>query len=127
MSIIGIDHVNITIPVGAEVQAKTFYCGLLGLTEIEKPDSLKMRGGFWLQVGTQSVHISVEDGIDRHKSKAHIAYRVDDLEVWRTKLSQQGITIKTSTPIPNFDRFECRDPFGNRVEIIALQKHTLAG
>jgi catechol 2,3-dioxygenase-like lactoylglutathione lyase family enzyme len=33
-----IHHVQITIPRGAEDEARTFYCDLLGLPEIEKPD-----------------------------------------------------------------------------------------
>lgn len=41
----GIHHVQITIPRGAEETARTFYCGVLTLSEIEKPESLKGRGG----------------------------------------------------------------------------------
>ncbi|MDQ0226474.1 catechol 2,3-dioxygenase-like lactoylglutathione lyase family enzyme [Metabacillus niabensis] len=46
--IIGLHHVQITIPKGGEKEGKNFYCHLLGLPEIEKPKSLKGRGGFWL-------------------------------------------------------------------------------
>lgn len=46
--IIGIHHVQITFPKDAEEAAKAFYCGVLQLPEIEKPDSLKGHGGFWL-------------------------------------------------------------------------------
>lgn len=118
MSIIGIDHVQITIPAGTEDEARAFYCDLLGLREIPKPDSLRHRGGFWLAVGSQSVHVSIEEGVDRHKTKAHIAYRVEDLAGWRERLEAAGVTIGESIPIPGFDRFEFRDPFGNRVEFI---------
>lgn len=51
--ITGIHHVQLTIPTGAEEEAKAFYCGVLGLDEIEKPESLKGRGGFWLRVGNR--------------------------------------------------------------------------
>lgn len=114
----GIHHVQITIPRGAEEAARAFYCAVLNLPEIEKPDSLKGRGGLWVQVGGQSVHIGTEDGVDRQATKAHIAYEVEDLAVWRERLSQQGITTETGIPIPGYDRFEFRDPFGNRVEMI---------
>jgi len=33
-------------------------------------------------------------------------------------LEAAGIHIGVSVPIPGFARFEFRDPFGNRVEII---------
>ena len=44
--ILGLHHAQITIPNGAEKEAKQFYCNVLGLEEIEKPKSLKGRGGF---------------------------------------------------------------------------------
>ncbi|MDX8045560.1 VOC family protein [Gracilibacillus sp. S3-1-1] len=118
--ILGIHHVQITIPKGKEQAGKTFYCGVLGLKEKEKPESLKGRGGFWLEVGDREVHVGTEDGVDRTKSKAHIAYQVKDIRYWQAKLEKYGITIMESIPIPGFERFEFRDPFGNRVEMIQV-------
>lgn len=114
----GIHHVQITIPKGAEEKAKYFYCEVLGFEEIEKPDALKGRGGFWVKVGDRDVHLGTEDGFDRLTTKAHIAYEVEELSYWRTKLQAEKIDILDSVPIPGFDRFEFRDPFGNRVEMI---------
>lgn len=111
-------HTQITIPRGAEAQARAFYCGLLGLTEIEKPDSLAGRGGFWLGVGERSVHVGAEDGVDRARTKAHVAYEVSDLDFFRQRLRAVGIGIIEGIPIPGHERIECRDPFGNRVELI---------
>ena len=37
----GLHHVQITIPKETEEKAKNFYCGILGLQEIEKPELLK--------------------------------------------------------------------------------------
>ncbi len=84
--ITGIHHVQLTIPIGAEREAKAFYCEFLGLREIEKPESLKGRGGFWLQVGDRSVHVGAEDDVERQKTKAHIAYAVTDLGHWKEAL-----------------------------------------
>jgi catechol 2,3-dioxygenase-like lactoylglutathione lyase family enzyme len=77
--ILGLHHVQITIPKGAEDEARAFYLGILGLTETEKPDSLKGGGGFWIQLGGQQVHVGTEDGA---ATKAHIAYQVDDIGNW---------------------------------------------
>jgi catechol 2,3-dioxygenase-like lactoylglutathione lyase family enzyme len=118
MTIRRVHHVQITIPVGAEEAGRAFYCGVLGLREIEKAPSLEHRGGFWIQVGDQQLHVGVEDGIDRSASKAHVAYEVDDLAAWRRKLASTGIAITESIPIPGYDRLEFRDPFGNRIELI---------
>ena len=116
--IIGIHHAQITIPKGHEQPARDFYCGILGLKEIQKPQSLQERGGFWLQVGDKQVHIGVEDGVNRNRTKAHVAYEVSDLEKWRERIASRGIEMLTGEPIPGYDRFEFRDPFGNRVEMI---------
>lgn len=116
--IIGLHHVQLTIPKHTEGEAKEFYCKLLGLQEKEKPDSLKGRGGFWLQVGDREVHVGTEEGVDRLRTKAHIAYEVDNLSHWRSVLTENNFAIIESVAIPGYDRFEFRDPFGNRVEML---------
>jgi predicted acetyltransferase/catechol 2,3-dioxygenase-like lactoylglutathione lyase family enzyme len=113
-----VHHVQITIPKGAEAAARLFYCGVLGLPEIEKPESLKGRGGFWVLLGDVQIHLGTEDGVDRTLTKAHIAYQVADVANWREKLMAHNIQMAESVPLPGYDRFEFRDPFGNRVEFI---------
>lgn len=118
MSLQRVHHVQITIPKNAEDAARTFYCGVLGLPEIEKPDSLKGRGGFWVRLGDLQLHIGTEDGVDRTLTKAHIAYQVEDVSAWRETLLAHHVQMADSVPIHGYDRFEFRDPFGNRVEMI---------
>lgn len=113
-----INHVMVTIPKGEEEQARAFYCGVLGLQELPKPDSLGGRGGLWLIVGDQELHIGVEDQPGGVGKKSHIAYQVEDLAAVKAKLIVQGIEIGDSIPIPGYERFEARDPFGNRIEFI---------
>ena len=116
--ILGIHHVQITVPEGREDAARAFYCGVLGLTEASKPEALAGRGGFWLQVGGQQVHVGTEAGVDRAATKAHLAYEVSDIGHWRRTLEAQSIAVLEGIPIPGYARFEFRDPFGNRVELI---------
>jgi catechol 2,3-dioxygenase-like lactoylglutathione lyase family enzyme len=116
--IIGIDHVQITVPADAVADARSFYCGLLGLREVEKPQALRERGGFWLQVGDRQVHVGIEEGVARGATKAHVAYAVTDVAEWRVRLTTAGVEVIDAIPIPGYERFEFRDPFGNRVEII---------
>jgi catechol 2,3-dioxygenase-like lactoylglutathione lyase family enzyme len=116
--ILRVQHAQITIPKGAETEAREFYCRLLGLREISKPEALQGRGGFWMELDGFQVHIGTEDGFDRRATKAHIAYEVEDLEGWREKLLQNNIEILEGVPIPHYNRFEFRDPFGNRVEFL---------
>jgi catechol 2,3-dioxygenase-like lactoylglutathione lyase family enzyme len=116
--IIGIDHVQITVPANAVAEARAFYCGLLGLREVEKPAALHGRGGFWLQVGDRQVHVGTEEGVARQATKAHVAYAVTGIAQWRSRLAAAGVDLLDGIPIPGHDRFEFRDPFGNRVEMI---------
>lgn len=114
-----LNHAQITIPHGAEAEAKRFYCELLGLREIDKPESLRGRGGFWLQVGEMQLHIGVENGVDRALTKAHLAYEVNDPDAMRARLEAAGFPSLDNVPIPGYTRFEIRDPFGNRIEFIS--------
>jgi len=116
--IVRLHHAQISIPRGAEEDARHFYCGVLGLHEVDKPAALHGRGGLWLQVGDAQVHVGTEDGVERTATKAHVAYEVDDLAAMRHRLEQCGISALDGIPIPGYKRFEIRDPFGNRVEFM---------
>ncbi|MBK7215883.1 MAG: methyltransferase domain-containing protein [Candidatus Promineofilum sp.] len=113
-----IHHVQITIAAADEAAARDFYVNVLGLRPTAKPDSLQGRGGFWVEVDDQQLHVGIEEGVERARTKAHVAYQVDDLAAWRERLAAAGVAALESVPIPGFDRFECRDPFGNRLEFI---------
>ncbi len=118
MTLEALHHVQISIPKGSEDEARAFYKDILGLREIPKPDPLAGRGGFWLELGATQIHFGTEDGVDRAKTKGHAAYLVKDLEKWRQKLTDAGCEVMNGIPIPGYDRFEFRDPFGNRVEFL---------
>ncbi len=120
--ILRVQHAQITIPNGAETEARKFYCEFLGLKEVPKPVVLQTRGGFWLEIGGFQIHVGTEDDFDRTKTKAHIAYEVEDLEAWRKKFAESGVVIVEGIPIPHYSRFEFRDPFGNRVEFLEKDK-----
>jgi catechol 2,3-dioxygenase-like lactoylglutathione lyase family enzyme len=116
--IVRLHHAQITIPKGAETEARQFYCQLLGLIEVPKPASLAGRGGFWLQLGETQIHIGTEDGVERTTTKAHVAYEVDDLEILKALFEKQGFKFLDGIAIPDYRRLEIRDPFGNRVEFL---------
>lgn len=118
MEILKLHHAQISIPKGSEKIAREFYCQFLGLKEVTKPDSLTGRGGFWLELGEIQIHVGTEDGIDRAATKSHLAYQVTVLQKWRQKLMDLKVVVQEGIPIPGFDRFEFRDPFGNRVEFL---------
>ncbi|OQW53673.1 MAG: glyoxalase [Proteobacteria bacterium SG_bin7] len=120
--ITGINHIQITVPKDSEKNAKSFYCEFLGLKEIPKPENRKMNGGFWLQVGNTEVHIGLEDGLDRTKTKAHVCYEVNNLDFWKKRFLEKNIEVFETLPLPNARSLKFRDPFGNRVEVLQVTK-----
>lgn len=118
MKIQRLHHSQISIPKGSEDKAREFYCSFLGLIEVPKPESLKGRGGFWILLGDTQIHFGAEDGVDRSATRAHLAYQVSNLSEWKSHITQRGIEILDGIPIPGYDRFEFRDPFGNRIEFL---------
>lgn len=62
VGIIGLDHVQIAAPRGCEADARRFYGALLGLVEIEKPETLRGRGGVWFGCGEQQLHVGSRMG-----------------------------------------------------------------
>jgi len=119
--ILGLHHAQVTVPASMEAAAVRFYEEVLGLTQIEKPDALKDRGGTWFELGGKGglqLHLAIEEGVNRRATKAHLAYQVDDLQYWRKRMIENEVTPVESIAIPGYDRFEARDPFGNRIEFI---------
>ena len=118
--ILAYHHVQITIPIGSEQEAREFYGEVLGLQEIVKPKALQQRGGMWFQLGELQLHLGTEDGVDRSKTKAHIAYKVSDVSYWKEKLTGLNIPIYDGIPIPDVERIDFRDPFGNKIEMMQI-------
>lgn len=116
--ILGFDHVQLTAPRGMEEQARAFYGATLGLSEIAKPTALAGRGGVWFRCGARELHLGVEDDFQPQR-KAHTAFRVTDLAGLRERLAA-GYAIVEDVPLPGRQRFETRDPFGNRLEFQQL-------
>jgi len=115
--ILGIDHIQVAAPEGCEIAARQFYGFVLGLEEIDKPVSLRARGGCWFRCGLQQVHIGVER--DFHPArKAHPAFQVADLEGLRERLRSQHVKITEDDALRGVRRFYADDPWGNRLEFL---------
>jgi catechol 2,3-dioxygenase-like lactoylglutathione lyase family enzyme len=114
--ITGLDHVQLAMPRGQEAAARSFYAGLLGLTELVKPPALAARGGCWFSSGSAVLHLGVEEPFAPAR-KAHPALLTDDLDGLSASLSGAGYDcVPAAGEIPGVRRFHSHDPFGNRVE-----------
>jgi catechol 2,3-dioxygenase-like lactoylglutathione lyase family enzyme len=112
-----IDHIQLAAPKGSEPAAREFYGAILGLPEIEKPVSLRARGGCWFRCGDQQLHIGVEPDFHPAK-KAHPAFAVSDLATVREALEARAVKITDDNSLPGTLRFYAEDPWGNRLEFL---------
>lgn len=117
MTLIGIDHVQLAIPVGGESLARPFYIGLLGLTEMPKPEPLASRGGCWFEAPGVKLHLGIEADF-RPAQKAHPALLVADLKALAARLLAANVPLRWDDELPDVLRCHMNDPFGNRIELI---------
>ena len=116
MTVFGIAHVQVGITAGGEEEARGFYGELLGLRELEKPESLRDRGGAWFQCGMQEIHCGVEAEVA--PTRRHPALLVAGLNELKAKLDEAGIRTEVDRQLPGYRRFYALDPFGNRLEFL---------
>lgn len=117
--LLDIDHVQIAGPKGAEGEARQFFGELLGMTEIEKPQLLRSRGGCWFQVGSRQLHIGIEADF-RPSLKAHPAFAVSDIDSLYERLRSAGVDCVWDQALPELRRFYAKDPWGNRLEFLQI-------
>ena len=113
----GLDHVQLEAPAGCETAARAFFGGVLGLTELEKPQALQKNGGCWfgLPDGRQ-LHIGVvTDYVPRRKG--HLALRCSDLGGVTRQLQAHEVACfpDEEAGVP---RLFLQDPWGGRLEIV---------
>jgi len=120
VSVRELDHVQVAAPPGCEAEARRFFGELLGLVELEKPESLRERGGVWFSLGEQQLHVGIEDNFVP-AGQAHPALRVGakELDALADSLGKAGANVLWDDALPDVRRFYCEDPWGNRIEVLA--------
>ena len=113
---LGIDHVQLATPVGAEDEARDFYVEVLGLVEVPKPAELATRGGAWFEAGDVRLHIGGEAAFVSAR-KAHPALTISNLVEF---VDARSLDVDWNTEIEGLTRCHLDDPFGNRIELIQV-------
>lgn len=116
--IVALDHVQLAIPPQGEEDADAFYCGVLGLVAVPKPEPLAARGGRWYRSGAVQLHLGLDPDFKAAK-KAHPALVVDDLDDLVDRLQAHGAYWRWDEELAGVRRGYTEDPFGNRIELIA--------
>jgi catechol-2,3-dioxygenase len=111
-----LDHIQICIPKDTEKEARAFYCDILGLTEIPKPEAIKNNGGLWLALAGIELHIGIEEPMGT--SKRHPAFIITNLKEVKAYLVKHQVLMRDEVKIPGAERFSIFDPWGNRIELI---------
>jgi glyoxylase I family protein len=120
-----IHHMNVAID---DVdRARTFYGGILGLPEIERPPV--GRPGLWFGCGGNELHLSVQPGVSGGRtglslhpnerpgrSGGHVAFTMSgSLDEIARHLDAAGIPYAKGTA--GLPQIFCEDPAGNLVEL----------
>jgi len=120
---LALDHVQVAAPTGGEGAARAFYGGLLGLAEVEKPPALAAEGGAWFVTATGLLNVGITEPFVP-AAKAHPGLRAQTgaaLDALAEALAAAGHPVEWDDRLPGHRRFYTRDPFGNRVELLAAQ------
>jgi len=120
MQIQAIHHVSLIV--NDTSRALRFYCGVLGLPQVDRPD-LGFPGA-WLQVGeVQQIHLlEVENPyaqvqLPEHGGRdRHTAFSITELAALAERLSADGIAYRMSSS--GRRALFCCDPDGNTLEFI---------
>ena len=115
--LVGLHHVQLAMPRGEEDVARSFWSGVLGMAEVQKPPALAARGGCWFRIGGLEPHLGVEDPFVPAR-KAHPGLLVQDLRRLAGVLEGAGRAVLWDDDFPGHDRFYADDPFGNRLEFL---------
>lgn len=108
----GVHHVAIVV--NDLDAARRFYCDGLELEEIVRPDFDSK--GFWLQLGSQELHVS--QGDEQAPSRNHFALSVGGLDGAVAHLGSKDIPVRRGRDIPGAGRQAfLRDPWGNLIEL----------
>ncbi len=115
-----LNHIQICIPHGEEDKGRAFYCGILGLNEVEKPERMKAAGGFWVEIADVQIHIGTEDM--QSTSKRHPAFEVESLDEIKSYLISENIQVIEQQNVGEFMRFSFFDYWNNRTELMQQVK-----
>src|SRR5258708_13941996 len=119
-----LQHASMLIPPGTQDAVRAFYGEVLGLEEKQPPRSLAHLHLVWFAAGEGELelHFLPDPTGPDETDQRHICLVVEDLEAYRRRLTEAGVTILPAQPLLHPTRCFSRDPFGNRLEFTSIQR-----
>jgi catechol 2,3-dioxygenase-like lactoylglutathione lyase family enzyme len=116
-----LQHVSVAIPHDGAAEARAFYGGLLGLMERDVLPKLDPSRFIWFCAGDGcELHLMLTG--EEPPRGPHFCLAVDtNLDALRARLEAAGIATRDGTELLGRQRFSCRDPFGNLIELTRLE------
>ncbi len=122
MSVQGVNHINIAVPVPLMNAVRDFYIDALGFTATRRGTAERV--GYWLWAGESPlVHLMEprDDAVADTTGSGvidHLAFTCCDIEAMKARLEGQGVDYRVrEAPEDGFTQLFVMDPAGVRVEL----------
>ena len=118
-----LQHTSVPMPPGGDEDARAFYSGVLGMREIPKPEGLAAMTVVWFAANDDGdeVHVFKDEQHGPNSAAQHLCLEVDDIEGYKTRLSDHGYDPQIPESIHNRPRLFVRDPFHNLIELVEIR------
>ncbi|MGB7460557.1 MAG: hypothetical protein WA887_06745 [Carnobacterium jeotgali] len=116
----GLDHVQITAPLGSETETRRFFTEILGCEEVEKPETLNHFESIWFDIGNQILHVGF-DGDFHAEKRGHPAFEMTNIAELMNRLKEYAIPFEEDHNLPGARRFYTNAFFGHRMEFLEWQ------
>lgn len=113
---------HVSFAVSDLAASKRFFGGVLGLSEIERPNF--NFPGAWYALGDRQLHLIEQSGAGREASgrisrSDHMALEITDMEAARKTLSGAGIEFaEGGNRALGMEQIFCSDPDGHTIELV---------
>lgn len=116
----GLDHMQITAPLGSEAETRKFFTEILGCKEMEKPESLSHFESLWFDVAKHILHVGLEENFHAEK-RGHPAFEITNIAGLMDRLKEYNVPFEEDYNLPGARRFYTYAFFGHRMEFLEWQ------
>lgn len=113
----GLDHMQLTAPLGSEKEVREFFVVILQCREIEKPNTLSHFESLWFEMGRHIIHVGLDERYFAEK-RGHPAFEVNHIGDLMAHLEKNEVEFEEDYNLPGARRFYTYAFFGHRMEFL---------